>query len=59
MLEGKGLIAREGSIIDASFTEAPRQRNDREENRRIKQGERPEEFDTNPAVGRQKDSEAR
>lgn len=59
MLEAKGLIAREGSIIDASFTEAPRQRNDREQNRRIKQGERPEEFDLNPAVGRQKDSEAR
>lgn len=59
MLEGQGLIAREGSIIDASFTEAPRQRNDRGQNRRIKEGERPEEFDTNPAVGRQKDSEAR
>lgn len=59
MLEGQGIIAREGSIIDASFTEAPRQRNDREQNQRIKQGGRPEEFDENPAVGRQKDSEAR
>jgi IS5 family transposase len=59
MLEGKGILAREGSIIDASFTEAPRQRNTREQNQRIKQGERPEEFDENPAVGRQKDSEAR
>jgi IS5 family transposase len=59
MLEGKGLIAREGSIIDASFTEAPRQRNSREANQRIKQGGRPEEFDENPSVGRQKDSEAR
>lgn len=59
MLEGKGIVAREGSIIDASFTEAPRQRNSREANRSIKQGERPEEFDENPAVGRQKDSEAR
>ncbi|MEI9897115.1 MAG: hypothetical protein WDN28_25445 [Chthoniobacter sp.] len=39
--------------------EAPRQRNDREQNRRIKEGERPEEFDRQPAVGRQKDSEAR
>jgi transposase, IS5 family len=37
----------------------PRQRNDRDQNQRIKQGERPEEFDHNPAVGRQKDSEAR
>ncbi len=59
MLEGNGIIAREGSIIDASFVEAPRQRNDREQNQRIKQGERPEEFDANPAVGRQKDREAR
>lgn len=58
-LEGRGIIAREGSIIDASFTEAPRQRNERGQNQRIKQGGRPEEFDTNPAVGRQKDSEAR
>jgi len=59
ILEGKGIVAREGSIIDASFTEAPRQRNSREANQRIKQGERPEEFDENPAVGRQKDSDAR
>lgn len=58
-LEAQGYIGREGSIIDASFVEAPRQRNEREQNQRIKQGERPEEFDTNPAVGRQKDSEAR
>ena len=59
LLEGKGIVAREGSIIDASFVDAPRQRNDREQNQRIKKGERPEEFDANPAVGRQKDSEAR
>ncbi len=59
LLEGKGLIAREGSIVDASFVEAPRQRNDRDANQRIKNGERPEEFDVNPSVGRQKDSDAR
>lgn len=59
ILEGKGFIAREGSIVDASFVEAPRQRNNREQNQRIKQGERPAEFDETPAVGRQKDSEAR
>lgn len=58
-LLGRGIIAREGSMIDASFTEAPRQRNGREQNQRIQKGERPEEFDANPAVGRQKDSEAR
>ena len=39
--------------------EAPRQRNDRDQNQPIRQGERRGEFDRNPAVGRQKDSEAR
>ena len=58
-LEQKNLIAREGSIIDASFTEAPRQRNTRGQNKKIKEGKRPEEFDENPSVGRQKDSDAR
>jgi IS5 family transposase len=57
-LEAQGYIASEGSIIDASFTEAPRQRNSREQNQSIKEGGRPEEFDTNPAEGRQKNSEA-
>jgi IS5 family transposase len=58
-LQRLGLIAREGSIVDASFVDAPRQRNDRDQNQCIKQGGRPEEFDANPAVGRQKDTEAR
>ena len=31
-LDGKGLSFNEGKIIDASFVEAPRQRNTREEN---------------------------
>src|SRR5690606_20999469 len=59
VLESKGLLAREGSIIDASFVDAPRQRNNRDQNSQIKEGRRPEEFDKNPAIGRQKDSEAR
>ena len=46
-------------IPDASFIEAPRQPNDREQNQRIKRGKRPADFDTDPAVGRQKDSQAR
>ncbi len=58
-LENQGLIAREGSIIDASFTNVARQRNTREENQQIKQGQRPEAFDANPSKGRQKDSDAR
>lgn len=59
MLEKQGLVAREGSIVDASFVEVPRQRNSREQNAKIKQGKRPEEFDSNEAVGRQKDTQAR
>jgi IS5 family transposase len=59
ILENPGLSTREGSIVDASFAAAPRQRNRREQNRRLKEGELPEEFDENPAVGRQKESEAR
>jgi hypothetical protein len=44
MLTERGLTGREGSIVDASFVEAPRQRNSRKENEQIKEGERPEGF---------------
>ena len=37
-LQLKGLAARKGQIVDASFIEAPRQRNTREENKDIKAG---------------------
>jgi IS5 family transposase len=38
-----GIVTREGSIIDATFVEAPRQRNSRDENKKIKEdGEAPE-----------------
>jgi IS5 family transposase len=59
MLEARGLIGREGSLVDASFVDAPRQRNTREQNGSIKKGERPAEFDADTARGRQKDCEAR
>lgn len=59
LLQGEGLLAKEGSIVDASFVEAPRQRNSREENAQIKQGQRPAGFDSNTAKGRQKDCDAR
>ena len=53
-LSGEGMIAREGSIVDASFVDAPRARNTREQNAQIKSGERPEGFeaDTQPRAGR-------
>ena len=36
LLEQQGMIAREGSTVDASFVDAPRQRNSRGEKRRSK-----------------------
>ena len=59
MLSEGGLIGRKGSIVDASFVDAPRQRNSRKENEQIKEGERPEGFEERSAKGRQKDCDAR
>lgn len=59
MLEQTGLVAREGSIVDASFVDVPRQRNSREHNRQIKEGEIPEGFEKDSSKGRQKDTDAR
>lgn len=58
-LDEKGFKAQKGQIIDASFIGAPIQRNNREENAKIKEGKIPERFKENPNVGRQKDCEAR
>ena len=44
-LDKQGIIAREGSIIDASFVEVPRQRNSRDENKDIKEGKIPERWE--------------
>jgi len=55
-----GLIVNKGKIIDASFVEAPRQRNTRDENKHIKQtGTSPKEWDDKPNKKRQKDVDAR
>jgi IS5 family transposase len=58
-LTAQGIIGREGSIVDASFVAAPRQRNTREQNEKIKAGERPEGFEQSSAKGKQKDCDAR
>ncbi len=39
MLDQKGLLAKVGSIIDASFVDAPKQRNSRDQNKKLKEGE--------------------
>ena len=54
-LEENGLIIHEGKIIDASFVEMPRQRNNREENKHIKEtGTAPGNWDGKPNKKRQK-----
>ena len=42
-LEKEGLISHKGTIVDATFVDAPRQRNSRDENKKIKNGEIPGE----------------
>jgi transposase, IS5 family len=54
-----GFEAKKGQIVDASFVEAPKQRNTREQNETIKAGLIPEEFTKNKSVERQKDTNAR
>ena len=60
-LEDKGLITRTGSIVDASFVDVPKQRNSREENQSIKDGEMPKawEEEANKHKIAQKDVNAR
>lgn len=56
-LRNSGFAAKKGQIIDASIVSAPKQRNSRDENKRIKKGEIPEDW--NWAKRRQKDTDAR
>ena len=58
-LESNGLIFNEGQIIDASFTIAPRQRNTREENQQIKNGQGKDLWNDNPHKKSHKDIDAR
>ena len=56
-----GIVKREGSLIDASFVEVPRQRNSRDENKTIKEGNILEgwECPENANFFEQKDTDAR
>ncbi len=58
-LDGEGLFARQGQLIDASIVPVPVQRNTREENTRIKHGEVPEDWQDQPDKLQQKDTDAR
>lgn len=59
ILEQQGIVTKAGTIIDASFVEVPRQRNTREENKMIKQGETPPGWENQPHKLSQKDLDAR
>ena len=58
-LETKELILNKGQMIDASFTIAPRQRNTREENKKIKKGEGDDLWNDKPHKKSHKDIDAR
>ena len=58
-LESKELIFNEGQLVDASFTIAPRQRNTREENEKIKNGEGDDLWNDKPHKKCHKDIDAR
>ena len=58
-LEEKEMIFNEGKLVDASFTIAPRQRNSREENKKIKEGKGDELWNDKPNKKRHKDIDAR
>jgi transposase len=47
-LRSRGLMARQGQMIDATFNEVPRQRNSREDNAKIKEGHVPPDWKDQP-----------
>ena len=60
-MEKQNLISRQGSIIDATFVDVPKQRNTKEDNDIIKNDKVPEDWDKpeNKAKKSQKDMDAR
>jgi IS5 family transposase len=58
-LKDQSLILNEGQLIDASFTTAPRQRNTRAENEKIKKGEGDSLWNDKPNKKKHKDIDAR
>ncbi len=58
-LEKQGYLAMGGQIIDASIGPVPKQRNSRDENARIKDGETPEGWENQPAKRFQKETDTR
>jgi IS5 family transposase len=57
-LDKQGFKAKSGLIVDGTFVEVPKQRNTKDENKQIKNGEVPETLSENPHVLSQKDLDA-
>jgi len=57
-IQDAGLFVEKGQIVDANIIEVPRQRNTREENQQLKDGEVPEQWQDNENKLRQKDMDA-
>lgn len=55
-----GYVTHEGSIVDASFIEAPKRKNTKEQREKLKAGETPEEWDDpeHPQKLKQRDTDA-
>ena len=60
-LERKGIVTHSGSIVDATFVDVPRQQNTKNENKEIKEGKVPEEWEKEENRNKmaQKDVDAR
>lgn len=58
-LASMGLIVNEGKIVDASFVTVPKQRNTREDNKKIKEGEGGDLWNDNPHKKCHKEVDAR
>lgn len=58
-LNNAGFVLNQGQIVDASFVPAPRQRNTKEENKKIKDGEGEELWKDAPKKKKHKDIDAR
>lgn len=58
-LQDRGFYLNAGQMVDASFVEVPKQRNTREENKKIKEGEGDDLWKETPNKNSQKDKDAR
>ena len=58
-LQQAGYQAQDGQIVDATLVPVPKQRNGKEENQQIKNGQMPEDWSAQPHKRAQKDIDAR